>query len=214
MRNKNQPVALEGYPFIALFAFVTLVLALLDWSFFTVIFLALTLFSVYFFRNPDRTIPTGENLVVSPADGKVVFAGVVKEERLLNQEAFKVSIFMSVFNVHVNRVPCSAKVVDQFYNKGLFVNAALDKASTENEQAGMLLETSEGKKVVVVQIAGLIARRIVTYPVIGDLLERGQRYGLIRFGSRLDVYLPTDAQVEVKLGDHCVAGETVLGKFV
>ncbi len=214
MRNKNQPVALEGYPFIALFAFVTLVLALLDWSFFTVIFLALTLFSVYFFRNPDRTIPQGENLVVSPADGKVVFAGVVKEERLLNQEAFKVSIFMSVFNVHVNRVPCSGKVVDQFYNKGLFVNAALDKASMENEQAGMLLETSGGSKILVVQIAGLIARRIVTYPIIADVLERGQRYGLIRFGSRLDVYMPIETQIQVKLGDRCVAGETVLGKLV
>jgi len=214
MRNKNQPVALEGYPFIALFAFVTLVMALLNWSFFTVLFLALTLFSVYFFRNPDRTVPQGENLVISPADGKVVFAGVVKEERLLNQEAFKVSIFMSVFNVHVNRVPCCGKVIDQYYNKGLFLNAALDKASMENEQAGMLLETADGKKILVVQIAGLIARRIVTYPVIGDILECGQRYGLIRFGSRLDVYLPKDTAVQVGLGDRCIAGETILGKLV
>ena len=214
MRNKNQPIALEGYPFIALFAFITLVMALLDWSLFTVIFLALTLFAVYFFRNPDRTVPQGDNLIVSPADGKVVFAGIVNEERLLNTEVFKVSIFMSVFNVHVNRVPCSGKVVDQFYHKGQFVNAALDKASLENEQSGLLLETGSGQKLLVVQIAGLIARRIVTYPVIGDLLERGQRYGLIRFGSRLDVYLPKDSLIDVKLGDHCVAGETTLGRFI
>jgi len=214
MRNKNQPIALEGYPFIALFAFITLVMALLDWSLFTVIFLALTLFAVYFFRNPDRTVPQGDSLIVSPADGKVVFAGVVNEECLLNAEVFKVSIFMSVFNVHVNRVPCSGKVVDQFYHKGQFVNAALDKASLENEQGGLLLETSSGQKLLVVQIAGLIARRIVTYPVIGDLLERGQRYGLIRFGSRLDVYLPKDSIIDVKLGDRCVAGETILGRFI
>ena len=214
MRNENQPVALEGYPFIAFFAFVTLVMALLNWSFFTVIFLALTIFSVFFFRNPDRTIPQGDNLVVSPADGKVVFADVVLEDRMLNQEMLKISIFMSVFNVHVNRVPCSGKIIDQFYNKGKFFNAALDKASLENEQAGMLLELSGGTKIIVVQIAGLIARRIVTYPVIGDMVERGQRYGLIRFGSRLDVYLPKDAALQVKLGDHCVAGETILGKLV
>ncbi len=213
MRNTNQPIAVEGYPFIALFAFVTLVVALLGWSFLTVICLILTLFSVYFFRNPDRTIPQDENLVVSPADGKVVFAGLVQEERVLNEEVYKISVFMSVFNVHVNRVPCSGKVVDQFYNKGQFVNAALDKASLENEQSGMVLETASGKKMLVVQIAGLIARRIVTYPVVGDLLEKGQRYGLIRFGSRLDIYLPKDTEIQVALGEICVAGETVLGKL-
>ena len=214
MKNKNQPVAVEGYPFIALFAFVTLVVALLGWTAVTVLCLLLTLFSVYFFRNPDRTVPQGDDQVVSPADGKVVFAGIVNEERMLNSEMLKISIFMSVFNVHVNRVPCSGKVVDQFYNKGQFVNAALDKASLENEQSGMVLETAGGKKILVVQIAGLIARRIVTYPVIGDMLERGQRFGLIRFGSRLDIYLPKETVAEVEIGDCCVAGETVLGKLV
>ncbi len=211
MKNQHQPIAVEGYPFIALFAFITVVFALLGWTVITLLFLVLTLFSVYFFRNPDRTVPLEKGAVVSPADGKVVFVGTVEEKRLLNCEMIKVSIFMSVFNVHVNRVPCSGKVIDQFYNKGQFVNAALDKASLENEQAGMLLECDNGKPLLVVQIAGLIARRIVTYPVIGDVLERGQRYGLIRFGSRLDVYLPTDCKVEVELGDRCVAGETIIG---
>lgn len=214
MRNKNQPIAVEGYPFIGLFAFITVVFALLEWSIFAVIFLSLTLFTVYFFRNPDRTIPQGDDLVISPADGKVVFVGLVQEDRFLNEQVLKISVFMSVFNVHVNRVPCSGKVVDQFYNKGQFVNAALDKASIENEQGGMVIETAAGKKLLVVQIAGLIARRIVTYPVVGDVLERGQRYGLIRFGSRVDVYLPKDAETDIKLGDRCVAGETVLGRLV
>ncbi|MBN2645201.1 MAG: phosphatidylserine decarboxylase family protein [Desulfuromonadaceae bacterium] len=213
MRNCNQPIAVEGYPFIGLFAFLTLVFALLNWTFLTVLLLVLTLFSVYFFRNPDRTVPQGQNLVISPADGKVVYVGKVQEERLLHTEMNKVSIFMSVFNVHVNRVPISGKVVDQFYNKGQFLNAALDKASLENEQAGMVLETPSGAKLLVVQIAGLIARRIVTYPVVGDLLEQGQRYGLIRFGSRLDVYLPANAELKVGLGDRCVAGETILGQL-
>lgn len=214
MRNKNQPIAVEGYPFIALFAFITVVIALLEWSFLAVIFLALTLFTVYFFRNPDRIVPQGDDLVISPADGKVVFVDLVQEDRFLNEQVLKISVFMSVFNVHVNRVPCSGKVVDQFYNKGRFVNAALDKASIENEQGGMVIETAAGKKLLVVQIAGLIARRIVTYPVVGDLLERGQRYGLIRFGSRVDVYMPKDAETDIKLGDRCVAGETVLGRLV
>jgi len=214
MRNKNQPIAVEGYPFIALFAFITIIFALLGWRCLTVVLLVLTLFSVYFFRNPDRTIPQGEDLVVSPADGKVVFAGLVQEDRFLNEEVLKISVFMSVFNVHVNRVPCSGTVVDQFYNKGQFVNAALDKASIDNEQGGLVLETAAGEKILFVQIAGLIARRIVTYPVVGDLLERGQRYGLIRFGSRVDIYLPKNVESDIKLGDRCVAGETVLGRLV
>lgn len=214
MRNNNQPIAVEGYPFIALFAFITVVFALLEWSFLAIVFLALTLFTVYFFRNPDRTVPQGEDLVISPADGKVVFVDLVQEDRFLNDQVLKISVFMSVFNVHVNRVPCSGNVVDQFYNKGQFVNAALDKASIENEQGGMVIETAGGQKLLVVQIAGLIARRIVTYPVVGDLIERGQRYGLIRFGSRVDVYLPKDTVTDIKLGDRCVAGETVIGRFV
>lgn len=213
MRNHNQPVVVEGYPFIGLFAFVTLVVALLDWSLVTILCLALTLFAVYFFRNPDRTIPQGGQLVVAPADGTVVFADVIEEERFFGEEMLKISIFMSLLNVHVNRVPCSGTVIDQYYSKGQFLNASLDKSSLENEQGGLVIETPSGHKVLVVQIAGLIARRIVTYPVIGDVLERGQRYGLIRFGSRVDIYLPKETQSEIKLGDHCVAGETVLGQL-
>lgn len=213
MRNQNQPVASEGYPFIALFAFVTLVFALLGWGVLTVVLLALTLFTAYFFRNPERFSSAEESAVVSPADGKVVFVGKVFEERYFQAETIKVSIFMSVFDVHVNRAPCTGKVVDMFYNKGEFFNASLDKASLQNEQAGLLLEHPMGKRLLCVQIAGLIARRIITYPVVGTLLERGMRYGLIRFGSRVDVYFPEDSEVLIKVGERAKAGETILGYF-
>ena len=211
MQNQNQPIAREGYPFIALFGFVTLVFALLGWTFVTLVMLGLTLFSVYFFRNPERVTPPGDNLVVAPADGKVIFVGEVEEDRYFNERVTKVSIFMSVFNVHVNRVPCDGKVVEMYYNKGEFLNASYDKASDCNEQAGILLETEKGRKLLFVQIAGLIARRIVTYPVIGDTLRIGERYGLIRFGSRVDIYFPKNSDVTITLGEHTVAGETILG---
>lgn len=211
MRNQNQPVASEGYPFIGLFAFVTLVFALLGWGFLTVVLLALTLFTAYFFRNPDRFVSAEEAAVIAPADGKVVFVGKVIEERYFQADTIKVSIFMSVFNVHVNRAPCAGKVVDMFYNKGEFFNASLDKASLQNEQAGILLEHPSGNRLLCVQIAGLIARRIITYPVIGDVLERGMRYGLIRFGSRVDVYFPVNSEILTKVGDRVKSGETILG---
>ncbi len=129
----NQPVAQEGYPFIGLFAFITLIFALLGWGFFAVVLLALTLFTVYFFRNPDRISPEDEDLVVAPADGEVIFVGEVEEDRYFVEPVKKISIFMSVFNVHVNRVPLSGKVVDMFYRRGEFFNASLDKASDQNE---------------------------------------------------------------------------------
>jgi len=211
MRNQNQPIATEGYPFIALFAFVTLVFALLGWSFLTLLLLALTLFTIYFFRNPERVVPEGENLIVAPADGKVIFVGEVQEDRYFNDRVTKVSIFMNVFSVHVNRVPCDGKVVDMYYQKGEFLNASLDKAANCNEQAGILLEADNGQQLLFVQIAGLVARRIVTYPLVGDLLKRGARYGLIRFGSRVDIYFPKGSNVQVTLGEQTVAGETILG---
>jgi phosphatidylserine decarboxylase len=212
MKNQHQPVAIEGYPFIAIFAFFTLFFAAIGWNCLATIGLCLTLFTVYFFRNPERCPPEGDNALVAPADGKVIFVGKVPEDRYFSgQEVTKVSIFMNVFNVHVNRVPISGKVVDQFYNRGRFLNASLDKASLENEQSGLLLETESGIKVLCVQIAGLVARRIVSYPDNGDSLQRGQRYGLIRFGSRVDLYFPEGIEVNVKLGEKTVAGESVLG---
>lgn len=212
MKNQHQPVAVEGYPFIGLFAFITLFCAAVGWYCLTTIFLGLTFFTVYFFRNPERVPPEGDNAIVAPADGKIIFVGKVPENRYFDgEEVTKISIFMNVFNVHVNRVPINCEVIDQFYNKGRFLNASLDKASLENEQSGMLLKTGQGLNILCVQIAGLVARRIVSYPEIGDQLCRGQRYGLIRFGSRVDLYFPDGVEVAAKLGEKTVAGESVLG---
>lgn len=214
MKNLHQPVAVEGYPFIALFAFVALFCAALGWNCLAIIGLFLTLFATYFFRNPERFPPGDDKDIVAPADGKVIFVGKVPEERFFGgQEVTKISIFMNIFNVHVNRVPINCKVIDQFYNQGRFLNASLDKASLENEQSGMLLETVAGLKILCVQIAGLVARRIVSYPETGDMLTRGRRFGLIRFGSRVDLYLPDGIEVSAKIGDKTVAGETVLGRL-
>lgn len=213
MNDNNLPVAREGLPFIALFAFVTLIFALLDWGLLAFVGLALTLFTVYFFRDPERYCPADEGAVIAPADGKVVFVDEVMEERFFKEEALKISIFMSVFNVHVNRAPCSGKVLDLYYNKGEFLNAALDKASLQNEQAGIFMQTETGHKVLFVQVAGLIARRIVSYPVVGDILKKANRYGLIRFGSRVDVYLPKGSETDLRLGDKTVAGETIIGRL-
>lgn len=212
MKNQHQPVAVEGYPFIGLFAFAALFFAAVDWNCLATIGLGLTAFTIYFFRNPDRFPPDNEKAIVAPADGKIIFVGKVPENRYYGgQEVTKISIFMNVFNVHINRVPINSVVIDQFYNKGRFFNASLDKASFENEQSGMLLETESGVKILCVQIAGLIARRIVSYPKTGNSLLRGQRYGLIRFGSRVDLYFSEGVEVKAKLGDKTVAGETVLG---
>jgi phosphatidylserine decarboxylase len=212
MKNQHQPVAVEGYPFIGLFAFLALFCAAVDWNCLATISLGLTLFAIYFFRNPERFSAEDDNAIVAPADGKVIFVGKVPENRYFGgEEVTKVSIFMNVFNVHVNRVPVNCKVLGQFYNQGRFFNASLDKASLENEQSGMLLETETGVKILCVQIAGLVARRIVSYPEDGDSLVRGRRYGLIRFGSRVDLYFPDSVDVKAKLGDKTVAGESVLG---
>ena len=213
MKNQHTPFAREGYPFIAGTAFVTVVFAILGWGVLTLLCLALTFFVAWFFRNPERVPPAGEQKVVSPADGKVIFVGEVAEPRCGDLPVTKISIFMNVFNVHVNRLPVSGTVIDRFYHPGSFLNAALDKASLENEQCGLVVQTAAGSKVMFVQIAGLIARRIVTYPEVGDRVERGRRYGLIRFGSRVDVYLPPGSSVTVRLGEITTAGETVLGEL-
>jgi phosphatidylserine decarboxylase len=210
MRNQNTPIAVEGYPFVVGAAFVTLVFALLSWKVPALLALALTFFIVYFFRNPQRLIPEGENLAVAPADGVVIYLGNAPEMHL-GEEMLKISIFMSVFNVHINRVPLSGRVLETFYVRGKFLDARDEKATFENEQSGMILETEQGQKVVVVQVAGLIARRIISYPEKGDTLRRGSRYGLIRFGSRVDIYLPKNIDLRVAIGDRTVAGETVLG---
>jgi len=216
MRNTNTPVAVEGYPFILGFLTISICLALLG-HYLHAAFMApallcllLSAFSVFFFRNPERSTPDNENTVIAPADGVVIYLGKVVEPHT-SAEMEKISIFMSVFSVHVNRAPISGKVVDSFYTKGKFFDVRDERASFENEQQGLVLEPAPGLRLVVVQVAGLIARRIICYAKVGDMLVRGRRYGLIRFGSRLDVYLPLGTRIKVAMGQKTVAGETVLG---
>lgn len=215
MRNSATPMAAEGLPFFIPALGVTLLLfwsagdsplllALAGFS------LLVTLFIAFFFRNPARRCVEPDNAVIAPADGVVIYLGPAVEEHL-GEELTKISIFMSVFNVHINRVPVSSKVLETFYTAGKFLDVRDERATFENERSGLVLQTASGWKLVVVQVAGLIARRIVCYAHSGDTLERGKRYGLIRFGSRLDVYLPKETSVKVALGQKTVAGETVLG---
>lgn len=210
MRNRNVPFAVEGLPFIAGATLITAVFFFAGWMAVAVFFLVVTLFIAFFFRNPKRVAPPNEKAVVAPADGVVIYLGEAREPHL-DRDMTKISIFMSVFNVHINRVPVSARVADMFYRPGKFLDVRHERATFENEQQGLVLETASGAQLVVVQVAGLIARRIVCYPVIGTMLKRGERYGLIRFGSRLDVYLPPGTELKVKMGDKTVAGETILG---
>ncbi|MCK5236777.1 MAG: phosphatidylserine decarboxylase family protein [Deltaproteobacteria bacterium] len=207
------PLAKEGYPFILISAAVTAVSCFWGGWLPLIILGPLTFFVVYFFRDPERIIPEGDDLIVSPADGRIIKVETAREEQFLKDETLKISIFMNVFNVHVNRAPAKAKVIDTFYNPGKFFNASFDKASLLNERNLLLMENEKGKKFVVVQIAGLIARRIVSYAKPGSNYGKGERFGIIRFGSRLDVYLPTECKAEVSIGQKVSAGSTILAKW-
>jgi phosphatidylserine decarboxylase len=210
MKNYGIPVAAEGWPFILPLAAVTVLLFAVGWKNTGVVALALTLFVLFFFRDPDRTVPPGDNVVVSPADGKVIVVKDVYEPHFLKQDVKQVSIFMSVFNVHVNRIPLPGTVETTRYNPGKFLVASVDKASLENEQMAMVIARGT-TKVLVKQIAGLIARRVVCYAKPGDAVRKGERFGLIRFGSRLDIFLPKNAEIKVKVGDRVSAGRDVVG---
>jgi len=205
------PIAKEGYPFILASIVITIFFLWLEWKPFTYLLILWILFVISFFRDPERDVPTNENAIVAPADGKVIIVDKIFEDRFLKRDATKISIFMNVFNVHVNRNPVSGKVFGVFYNKGKFLSANLDKASLENEQNAVLLETKDGKRIVYNQIAGLIARRIVCYLKEGDVVEKGKRFGMIRFGSRVDVYLPLEYKIDVKVGDKVKAGSSIIG---
>jgi phosphatidylserine decarboxylase len=203
------PIAKEGYPFIAIAVLVVLVfwLAGLCWLFYLA--LALAVFVVAFFRDPERSIPGGD-AVVSSADGRVIKVEIVEEERFLKAKALKICVFMNVFNVHVNRAPMAGKVVGVHYNPGKFFNASFDKASLLNEQNAIVMQTESGKQFLAIQIAGLVARRIVCYAREGQSFKKGERIGIIRFGSRVDLYLPPDAEALVKVGDKVSAGSSVV----
>jgi len=205
-------IAREGWTFLALSVIAALVLSFLGLWPLAVLAWIVVVFIAQFFRDPARRVPREPNAVLSPADGKVVSVGKAHDP-YLDRDALKISVFMNVFNVHSNRSPVDGDVVAAWYHAGSFVNAALDKASLENERNALHLRTPTGRDVTCVQIAGLIARRILCYVKPGDALARGQRYGFIRFGSRVDVYLPLDARPNVAIGDAVYATETVLAEL-
>jgi phosphatidylserine decarboxylase len=204
------PVAREGYPFILAAVVVTALIWFLSSGWLFSIALLATVFVISFFRDPERDIPGDPDSIVSPADGKVIKVERLREERLLKDEALKVSIFMNIFDVHVNRTPVSGRVVNIIYNPGRFFSANLDKASFENEQNALLVEEARGR-LVLNQIAGLVARRIVCRIREGTELRKGERIGMVMFGSRVDLYLPLNTNVIVKVGDRVKAGSSVLG---
>jgi phosphatidylserine decarboxylase len=211
--------AREGLIFIAIAALLTagafgLAVTRRSWGLWLAAFvlLLLALWVAYFFRDPERTGERGNSLVVSPADGKLIMITEVDEPAFVKGKAIRLSIFMNVFNVHVNRYPVDGVVRYVHYNKGKFLNAAAEKSSLENEQMSVGIETGR-QRILVRQIAGLIARRIVTYSKQGDSAKQGERMGIIRFGSRVDVFIPTSSNVRAKLGDITTAGVTVLAEM-
>jgi phosphatidylserine decarboxylase len=210
MKAPRIPIALEGYPFILFAAFTTLVLAFLELAVAALPCLLVTAFITWFFRDPDRVGPDRAGLFVSPADGKVIVAEEVDDQRFVQGRAHKISIFMDIFNVHVNRVPYQGRVEQIMLRPGKFYAADSERGALQNEYCALTILAEDNLRYGVVQIAGLIARRIVCWAETGDSLATGQRYGLIRFGSRVDLYLPQQVELQIKKGDRVKAGETVI----
>lgn len=204
--------AKEGWPFIAISVGLAVLILWLTNLIAALPFILIAAFVVQFFRDPPRTIPEDANVILSPADGKII---CIEQAHDVYQDvqALKISVFMNVFNVHSNRAPADGEVLDVQYFAGKFVNADFDKASTENERNAVILRMSNGQRITFVQVAGLIARRILCYTKPGEWLKRGERYGFIRFGSRVDVYLPLNATPLVSIGQKVKATETILARI-
>jgi phosphatidylserine decarboxylase len=204
-------MAKEGIPFLILPLLVAILAFEMGWWTLASLAVLATLFIAFFFRNPRRNIPAQHNAILSPADGKIIHVGECIEDRLLKQRALKVSIFMSVFDVHINRAPITGRVLERNYHPGQFLVASREKSSLLNEQNALLLETEDRFKILLIQIAGFIARRIVCYADTGDTVKQGEIFGLIRFGSRVDLYLPTEVKPLVSVGQHVKGGESIIG---
>ena len=209
--NHESIIVREGLPFIIPLGVFTIVFAFFGFTWLTFLFFIVTAFVTWFFRNPQRNTPDDNKAVVSPADGEIIKIEDIVKNDLLKGPSKKVSIFMNIFNVHVNRIPYSGLVKGVYYNKGDFFSADLDKASLSNERNSILIKTDDGKEILTVQIAGLIARRIECWIKEGMKVCKGERFGLIRFGSRLEVFLPSDSTTSVRVGDKVKAGETLIG---
>ncbi len=213
MDYKKSPIVLDAFIFIIPLAVFVAIAIWWGSIYLTVFFILIALFVLWFFRNPERSIPGDPGAIVSPADGRVIKIEEIDETDMLEGKFKKISIFMNIFNVHVNRCPYPGTIKRIKYREGRFFSADLDKASSENERNDVLIETNEGKQILVVQIAGLVARRIVCWVKEGGTLRRGERFGLIRFGSRLEVFMPIDTEVLVKVGDRVKAGHTKVGNL-
>lgn len=205
-------IAREGWPFVGLTVGLAFVATWLDRNVIAVLLWLVAVFVIQFFRDPARTPPVGEGLITSPADGRIVVVGKATDP-ITGQESLKISVFMNVFNVHSNRAPIQGRVTDVQYFPGAFFNAAIDKASEQNERSAMVIEDPQGRRLTCIQIAGLVARRILCYVKPGDSLLRGARYGFIRFGSRVDVYCPPGTQALVSVGDKVYAHSTALARW-
>jgi phosphatidylserine decarboxylase len=211
-RYPHPIIAREGWPFLAIALVVAVALSLVSWWLLATVAWIVFVFVLQFFRDPPRNVPSQPNAVLAPADGRIVRIGKARDP-YLDRDALMISVFMNVFNVHSNRSPVDAMVADVWYHPGKFVNAALEKASSDNERNALKLVTDNGADVTCVQIAGLIARRILCYAKSGDRLARGERYGFIRFGSRVDLYLPADAIPRASVGDKVYATETIVAEL-
>jgi len=211
-RYPHPIIAREGWPFIAIALVIAIGLSLATWWPLAAIAWVAFVFVLQFFRDPPRNVPAQPNAVLAPADGRIVRIGPARDP-YVDRDALMISVFMNVFNVHSNRSPVDATVADAWYHPGKFVNASFEKASSDNERNALRLVTDDGSQIVCVQIAGLIARRILCYVKRGDKLARGQRYGFIRFGSRVDLYLPANAVPRASVGDKVHATETVVAEL-
>jgi phosphatidylserine decarboxylase len=204
-------MAKEGLPFLIPVVLFTIFLGSVGWKIWMLVGILLSLFIAFFFRNPKRVIPNLQKVILSPADGRIIHVGEIEEDRFLKERSLKVSIFMSLFDVHLNRAPVSGKVLKRNYLPGRFLVAHVEKSSLLNEQNAVLLETEDQLKILLVQIAGFVARRIVCYAKTGDTLRKGEIFGLIRFGSRVDLYLPLEVKPLVRVGQRVKGGESIIG---
>lgn len=211
MTNENHLIAKEGLVIISVFILLTIGAFFLH-PLAGVIGVALSIFNIYFFRNPKRHTPQNDGFLICPADGRVIFVGESEEHFFLKKKMKRITVFMSPFNVHVNRAPASGKVLNQVHFSGKFLAAFDERASLENERSAILLELENKDQIVFVQIAGWFARRIISYPKIGDILQKGKIFGLIKFGSRMDIYVPENYEPLVAMGQTTMAGETLLAK--